>query len=147
MEGLTSIRAVADHFGLPISTLHYWERRGLITPRRHAGSRHYDTDQLYRIALVQMWRDTGTMSIDEIARVLDDDPGWRDIVAARADAITAHMAKLDAARNYLAYLLTCGHPGPLERCPSFRSEVDVPGRPAARPRRPVPVANRPAPAA
>lgn len=147
MEGLTSIRAVADHFGLPISTLHYWERRGLISPWRRAGSRHYDTDQLYRIALIKMWRDTGTMSIDEIARVLEDDPGWRDIVTARADAITEQLAKLDAARDYLSYLLTCRHPGPLERCPGFRSEVAVPGRPAARPRGPVPVASRPAPAA
>lgn len=38
-DGLTPIRDVADHFGLPLSTLHYWERRELVAPTRRAGQR------------------------------------------------------------------------------------------------------------
>ncbi|MEU6034291.1 MerR family DNA-binding transcriptional regulator [Actinomadura sp. NPDC047616] len=39
MDDLIPIRDVADRFALPISTLHYWERRGLLAPRRRAGRR------------------------------------------------------------------------------------------------------------
>lgn len=134
MEALTPIREAADHFGLPLSTLHFWERRGLLQPHRRAGVRCYDTDQLYRIALIQMWREQGQMSIDEIASLLaaDGTAEWRETVAARIAAVEEQRAKLDGARDYLGYLLNCERGGDLERCPGFRERADIPGRRARR---------------
>uniref|UniRef100_UPI0024552E96 helix-turn-helix domain-containing protein n=1 Tax=Nocardia brasiliensis TaxID=37326 RepID=UPI0024552E96 len=59
MPELTDISTVVDHFALPLSTLHYWERRGLLAPHRRGGPREYDDDQHYRIALIKQWGSTG----------------------------------------------------------------------------------------
>ncbi|MFJ9843282.1 helix-turn-helix domain-containing protein [Kitasatospora sp. NPDC101155] len=57
------IGAVACLFGLPVSTLHYWERREVLRPAaRVAGRRYYGPDELYRISLIMAWQDTGLMS-------------------------------------------------------------------------------------
>ncbi|MFD9885577.1 MerR family transcriptional regulator [Streptomyces alboflavus] len=128
MDDLTPIRDVADRFGLPLSTLHYWERRGLVTPHRRAGRRYFDTEQVYRVALIQLWRETGHMSVDEIGTLLRrDDPAadWRGTVHARVAALQAHIDRLAAARTYLGHLLTCAHGHDLERCPDFRATVPL----------------------
>ena len=114
---LIPIRTMADRFGLPISTLHYWERRGLVTPDRRYGRRYYDTDQLHRIALIQLWRDTGQLSLDEIATVLAGRTAthdWRDTVTARMNAIDAQVVQLTTARTYLSHLLGCPREHALE---------------------------------
>ncbi|MCM6773748.1 MerR family transcriptional regulator [Nocardia sp. CDC159] len=125
MPDLIPIRQVADHFALPISTLHYWERRGLITSSRRSGRRCYDRDQIYRIALIRLWRGTGQLPVEEIAAVLDA-PDWRDIVTARIAAIDTERARLDTARAYLRRLLDCPHDAGLEHCDGFRAMVDFP---------------------
>ncbi|GHC75196.1 MerR family transcriptional regulator [Streptomyces flavofungini] len=128
MDELTPIREVADRFGLPLSTLHYWERRGLVAPHRRSGRRYFDAEQVYRVALVKLWRETGLMSIDEIDTLLRRDapaPDWQDTVHARITALQAHIARLDAARSYLGHLLTCAHGHDLERCPDFRATVPL----------------------
>ncbi len=126
MGGYTTIREVSEHFGLPLSTLHYWERRGLIAPERRARQRIYDTDQVYRIALINQWRRTGRLSIEEIAELLDADEHWRDRVDRRIADVDAQLRELEQARAYLVHLSTCKHGPALERCPGFRREVSVP---------------------
>ncbi|WP_459961517.1 MerR family transcriptional regulator [Nocardia sp. IFM 10818] len=126
----TSIRDVTIRFDLPVSTLHYWERRGLITPHRRSGWRYYDRDQLYRIALIRLWRDTGQLSLDEIATVLAGRTAthdWRDTVAARIEAVDSQLRKLKTTRAYLTHLLECQRDNALEQCPEFRSTVELPG--------------------
>ncbi|WP_331772695.1 MerR family transcriptional regulator (plasmid) [Embleya sp. NBC_00888] len=101
-ETLVPVGDVADRFALAVSTLHYWERRGLITPHRRAGRRYYDAEHLYRIALIRIWRDTGLMSLDEIAAVFAGRTAthnWRDTVESRISAIEAQMEQLDTARG------------------------------------------------
>ncbi|MBB5081791.1 MerR family transcriptional regulator [Nonomuraea endophytica] len=119
MDGLTSIRTVADHFGLPISTLHYWERRGLVVPHRRARQRFYDTAQVYRVALIQPWRRSGLMGIDEIAALLSRTENWRDVVDSRMADIDAQQDRPAAARRYLGHLKQCDHGPSLEDCPRF----------------------------
>ncbi|MFE0173685.1 MerR family transcriptional regulator [Streptomyces sp. NPDC059002] len=129
MDDLASIRQVADHFELPVSTLHYWERRGLITPRRRSGRRHYTADQIYRIALIQLWRTTGRMTLDEITEILaerTDTPDWRDTVTARIAAIESQITQLTTARGYLRDLLTCPHDAAPEHCEGFRARITLP---------------------
>ncbi|MVO85415.1 MerR family transcriptional regulator [Streptomyces sp. p1417] len=149
MDELTPIREVADRFGLPLSTLHYWERRGLVEPHRRSGRRYFDSEQVYRVALIQLWRETGLMSVGEIRTLLQGDAGpvpgpspspragtdtnpdpgtspgtdWRQTVLGRVAALDAHIARLGAARTYLTHLLSCDHGPDLERCPDFRATV------------------------
>lgn len=126
---LTEIATVVEHFGVPRSTLHYWERRGLLTAHRRGGRRCYDEDQLYRISLIQAWQTTGRMSLDDIASMLTaraTDPNWRAAVATQIAAIEHSMAELETARRYLDYLLTCRSDGELERCPNYRASVTLP---------------------
>ncbi|GGS23290.1 hypothetical protein GCM10010252_73040 [Streptomyces aureoverticillatus] len=129
MDELTPIREVADRFGLPLSTLHYWERRGLVEPHRRSGRRYFDSEQVYRVALVKLWRETGLMSVEEIRSLLhrDSSPGtdWQATVHGRIVELEARIARLGAARSYLGHLLTCAHGNDLERCPDFRATVPV----------------------
>ncbi|WP_431047269.1 MerR family transcriptional regulator [Streptomyces sp. P1-3] len=125
---LTPIRDVADRFGLPLSTLHYWERRGLVEPHRRSGRRYFDAEQVYRVALIKLWRETGLMPIEEIVILLRRDgagAAWQETVHGRVAALDAHIARLDAARAYLGHLLTCAHGDDLEKCPAFRATVRV----------------------
>ncbi|NQE91590.1 MerR family transcriptional regulator [Nocardia terpenica] len=127
VNDLASIRQVADHFAIPLSTLHYWERRGLLTPARRGGQRYYDRDQLYRIALIRLWRSTAHMSIDEIATILGDSTrphNWRDIVTARITTIETTLTELATARTYLHLLLACPHDNALDHCEGFRAQVN-----------------------
>ncbi|QIB48311.1 helix-turn-helix domain-containing protein [Streptomyces aureoverticillatus] len=130
MDELTPIREVADRFELPLSTLHYWERRGLVEPHRRSGRRYFDSEQVYRVALIKLWRETGLMSVEEIHSLLHRaaPPGtdWQSTVHARITTLEAHIARLEAARSYLGHLLTCAHGNDLERCPDFRATVPVP---------------------
>ncbi|MFJ2774582.1 MerR family transcriptional regulator [Streptomyces sp. NPDC087300] len=129
MDDLASIRQVADHFDLPVSTLHYWERRGLVTPRRRFGQRYYDADQIYRVALIRLWRTTGQMPLNEIIAVLAepaDTSDWRDTVTARIAAIEAQLTRLDTACGYLRELLACPHDAALEQCEGFRARIALP---------------------
>lgn len=127
MHDLISVRQVADRFGLPISTLHYWERRGLITPHRRGGTRWYDTDQVYRVALIQRWREQGLLSVEEISRALPSNDDWRETIARHIEEIEEQRAALDRAHAYLRRMLNCRHGDDgrrLEQCPEFRREVD-----------------------
>jgi DNA-binding transcriptional MerR regulator len=129
MAELTDITEVVDHFGLALSTLRYWERRGLLTSHRRSGRRCYDTDQLYRIALIRHWRDTGMMSIKDIRAILTHSSAsghWTATVDGQIDAIDARIAALEAARGYLRHLRGCRHPGSPEFCPDFRALVELP---------------------
>jgi DNA-binding transcriptional MerR regulator len=126
MNDLTGIREVADEHGLALSTLHYWERRGLITAHRRSGQRYYDADQRYRIALIRAWQSTGLMSLDEIDAVLRGRTratDWREVVSDRIAAINSQMEKLRTARGYLDHLLSCPRDNPAADCPELRREI------------------------
>ncbi|WP_028924279.1 MerR family transcriptional regulator [Pseudonocardia acaciae] len=137
---MTPIGVVVDHFGIPLSTLHYWERRGLLTAHRRAGRRCYDRDQLYRISLIQHWQATGLMNLDEIAELLtaragDPEPQpWHATVTARITAIDDRIAELTTARGYLTQLMGCRCGHELERCSDYRAAVTLPAPDMAVPR-------------
>lgn len=122
------IATVADHYDLPISTLHHWERQNLLVPHRRAGRRVYNRDQVYRIALIKLWRTTGRLGLTDIGAVLDRETEgeWRAIISARMRALEAEMETLAAAHEYLRTLLECRQHGDPARCPGFRASVSLP---------------------
>lgn len=57
--------------GLPVSTLHFYERKGLISPERSAsGHREYDEADLTWIAFIERLKETG-MPLAQIKRYAD----------------------------------------------------------------------------
>lgn len=119
---LVGIGEAARRFGLAESALRYWEERGLLAPAaRRAGSRRYGPNELHRIGLIHMWRETGLMSLDDIARVLGaHSPQWRDTVRDRLAVIEQQQARLEAAKQHLEHLLTCPDDDPAGECPYLR---------------------------
>lgn len=123
-----SIAAVAGHFGVPISTLHFWERQGLLTPHRRSGRRYYSHEQMYRIALIHLWRSAADLGLADIAAVLDAgaDNDWRPVIRDRMVAIRAQQAELAKSYAYLEQLLGCRADGPADQCAVFRATVAAP---------------------
>ncbi|MDT0347518.1 MerR family transcriptional regulator [Streptomyces litchfieldiae] len=125
---LLPIGSVARHFGLPVSTLHYWERVGLLRPaRRVAGRRFYGPEEMRRIALVTLWQRTGMMSLEEIGAVLEGRrgrAGWQETVGTRIEEIDAQLRRLTAARAYLSHMLECPRDNPARDCPKLHAEID-----------------------
>lgn len=129
MNVLVPIGDVAAYFDLPISTLHYWERRGLITTQRRSGRRCYDLEQRHRIALIRLWRDTGLLSLDDIATVFAGcatTHHWRETVTGRISAIEDRISQLGIARDYLTHILDCPSDNPATDCPELRAQVAGP---------------------
>ncbi|PZF82189.1 MerR family transcriptional regulator [Jiangella anatolica] len=119
------IGAVAARFGLAVSTLRYWEERGLLrAAERRAGRRRHGPDEVHRIALIQLWRETGLMSLDDIGAVLTGGASWRDVVEHRVAAIEQQLTRLGAAKAHLEHLLTCPSAHPADDCPYLRAEAE-----------------------
>ncbi|MBF6129581.1 MerR family transcriptional regulator [Nocardia brasiliensis] len=121
-QDLVGIGTAAKRFGLAESALRYWEKRGLLRPaQRRSRWRLYGDDELHRIGLIQMWRETGLMNLDEIGTVLAArNHEWRPAVQQRLDEIAQQQQRLSAARAMLEHLLTCPDPNPAEACPYLR---------------------------
>lgn len=124
-----SIGKVAERFGVEISTLRWWEKRGLLVPSgRESGRRRYDAADLRRIALIQLLQDTALMSLDEIRTVLggggSGPDGWRQAVKARLAVCDEQMVRLEWAQAYLSHTLTCPSGDPVRECPYLDEEVD-----------------------
>jgi DNA-binding transcriptional MerR regulator len=135
------IGAVIRATGLPASTLHYYEERGLITPAgRHGLRRQYDAGVLDRLGLIALLQTAG-FSLDEIAPIVAPDGAPRidrAQLAARADAIDAQVLQLQALSNGLRHAAACPAPSHME-CPTFRGMVEEASRrsPAAQCRAPA----------
>jgi len=124
--GPVSITEVAQLFGLTVSTLRYWEERGLVSAsERRGGRRWYGGAELHRIGLIQMWQDTGRMSLDEISLLLDggSDGVWRAAVLDRLQAIDQQIELLQAGRVHLEHLLNCPRDQPASECEYLREAV------------------------
>jgi DNA-binding transcriptional MerR regulator len=138
------ISELADEVGVPVSTVRFYERIGLLgAPERTTGGyRNYDTGSATRLLFVSRARRLG-LSCDQIAQLL---PVWDGTncsaaqdevsrliddkqveIAARIDELTAFSAQLDGVRLALAAssatsacrtdLTCCVPPGPLELVP------------------------------
>lgn len=123
---VTEIREMADRLAVPLSTLHYWERHGLVQPQRHGGRRYYTPEQAHQLTLIRLWQATGLMSLDEIAAVLasrSNSGAWREVVTGRIAAINAQLDQLRTARAHLGHLLSCPRDDPAAECPKLRADT------------------------
>jgi DNA-binding transcriptional MerR regulator len=116
------IGEVAQRAGVPVSTLRFYEQKGLIASTGRRGLRRlFDTNVLDRLALIALARTAG-FSLDEIARMFA--PGGqacidRQMLADKAEELDRTIRQLSAMRDGLRHAAACPAPTHLE-CPTFR---------------------------
>jgi DNA-binding transcriptional MerR regulator len=116
------IGEVAQRAGVPVSTLRFYEQKGLIASTGRRGLRRlFDADVLDRLALIALARTAG-FALDEIARMFG--PGGqpcldRQMLADKAEELDRTIRQLSAMRDGLRHAAACPAPTHLE-CPTFR---------------------------
>lgn len=115
MEYLT-VGEVAERSGLPISTIHFWESKGLIrSTRSHGNQRRFARPELRRIAVIKIGQRAG-IPLAEIRGVLATLPADRAVSARNWAALSNRwkrslddrIARLSALRDQLGQCIGCG---------------------------------------
>jgi MerR family redox-sensitive transcriptional activator SoxR len=116
MSELLGVGAVAARSGVAVSTLHYYETRGLIASLRSGGNqRRYRRDVLRRIAFIRAAQQVG-IGLDEIALALSALPqqraptkaDWTQLSKRWRDQLTARIDGLQRLRDQLDGCIGCG---------------------------------------
>ena len=117
---MLDIGEVTAASGVAPSTLHVWERHGLIEPVARSGlRRQYADDVLDTIAVIVVCQDSG-FTLAEIAELLAPDAfvNGKPLLEQKLDQLRRRRVELDAAISGLEHAIACPHPHPME-CPDF----------------------------
>jgi DNA-binding transcriptional MerR regulator len=116
------IGEVAQRCGIAVSTLRFYEEKGLIASVGRRGLRRlFDAGVVERLALISVGRAAG-FSLGEIARMFAPDGRPRidrQMLAAKADELEKTIRELSAMRDGLRHAAACRAPSHME-CPTFR---------------------------
>jgi DNA-binding transcriptional MerR regulator len=126
MGNLIDIGEVRARTGLPASTLHYYERNGLIRSAERAGlRRQYEADTIQRLAVIVLCQ-RGGFSLEEITGLLatGGEPAWKDLVQAKLAQLRSQIRSLRSIERGLTHALACPSDNVL-RCEHFRAELDA----------------------
>ena len=111
-----SVGQVAARSGLAVSTLHFYEREGLISSTRNEGNqRRYGRDTLRRLAFVRASQRVG-IPLADIAEALDQLPkrrtpgeaDWARLSAAWRERLEEQIDQLVRLRDDLTLCIGCG---------------------------------------
>ena len=133
-----TIGRMSARAGLPISTLHFYERRGLIASQRDGANRRvYPRETLRRVAVIKVAQRAG-VTLAEIERALShlptkrapDTADWERLASIWHEDLTARIETLTALRDKLRLCIGCGCLS-VERCalanPEDRLGAEGPG--------------------
>lgn len=115
------IGVVAKHSGLPVSTLRFYEEKGLIHSIGRNGLRRvFDDSILERLALIALGRQAG-FSLDEISSTFTEHGPKidRQQLMRKADEIDKTIKQLTSLRDGLKHAAACSAPTHFE-CPKFQ---------------------------
>ncbi|WP_049870504.1 redox-sensitive transcriptional activator SoxR [Pseudomonas cremoricolorata] len=121
---LLSPSQVAKAAGVAISTLHFYEREGLITAERNAGNqRRYRNDVLRRVAVIKIAQQVG-ISLRDIAQRLAQLPTdrapnarqWTQLSRQWRSELDSRIDALLLLRDSLSGCIDCGCLS-LKECP------------------------------
>ena len=115
---MVRISELARAAGVGISTVRFYERRGLVNPttRTHGGYRHYDQEALRRLKFIRRAARLG-FTLTEVEQILafsTELDGLEDVITEKVGEIEQRMRDLDRVR--LA-LLDVAANGVQEQCP------------------------------
>ena len=111
-----SVGEVARRSGVAVSTVHFYERRGLISAWRSSGNqRRYERAALRRIAIVKVAQQLGIPLAEIKARLAslpsDRTPGkqdWAKLAAGWRAELDRRIARLERLRDNLDGCIGCG---------------------------------------
>ena len=111
-----SVGEVATRAGVAVSTLHFYERKGLIRSLRSAGNqRRYPRSILRRVAVIKVAQSTGIPLVEiaeALSRLPEDRPltkeDWRKLSERWQKGLDARIARLTALRDQLTSCIGCG---------------------------------------
>jgi MerR family redox-sensitive transcriptional activator SoxR len=107
---------VAARSGVPVSTIHFYEARGLLSSWRSTGNqRRYSRDVLRRVAIVKVAQRLG-LPLSMIKQAIDSLPGgrtptardWQRLSAEWRDELDRRIALLQQLRGELDGCIGCG---------------------------------------
>lgn len=123
------IGQVSRRTGVPVSTLRFYEEKGLIAAVGRRGlRRQFDASVLERLAFIALGRIAG-FSLDEIALMFAPDGRPRidrQKLANKADELDRKIRELTAMRNGLRHAAACPARSHME-CPNFRRMLRAAG--------------------
>jgi MerR family redox-sensitive transcriptional activator SoxR len=121
-----TVGRVARRCGVKVSTLHFYEKKGLIRSWRNAGNqRRYKADVLRRISVIKAAQKMG-ISLEEIRRALATLPDnrtptagdWAALSANWRNDLDARIAYLERLRDLLTGCIGCGCLS-MKNCPIY----------------------------
>ncbi|HTV96258.1 MAG TPA: redox-sensitive transcriptional activator SoxR [Steroidobacteraceae bacterium] len=113
---LLSVGEVAARSGVPVSTIHFYEAKGLVSSRRSAGNqRRYGRDVLRRVAIIRVAQRLG-LPLAMIKQAIDSLPGgrtptakdWKRLSAEWRMELDRRIALLQRLRGELDGCIGCG---------------------------------------
>ncbi len=119
-----TVGQVAERSGVAVSTLHFYEAKGLIASRRNASNhRRYPREVLRRVAVIRVAQRAG-IPLAEIRAALESLPNertptaadWKQLSAQWQADLDARIAHLTELRDQLGDCIGCGCLS-VETCP------------------------------
>lgn len=126
MGELVDIGEVRARTGLSPSTLHYYERHGLIRSVARCGlRRQYEAGTIERLAVIVLCQ-RGGFRLAEIAELFatGGEAGWRDLVRAKLAEVRSQIDALGSVERGLTHALGCPSDN-VFACEHFRAELDA----------------------
>ena len=123
-ETYLTIGQISQRSGVPISTLHFYERKGLIgSERNSANHRVYRRELLRRVTVIKVAQRAG-ITLAEISEAMShlpmdrvpDTADWAALAEVWHDDLTTRLETLTALRDKMAICIGCGCLS-VERCP------------------------------
>ena len=128
---ILTVGQLSQRSGVAISTLHFYETKGLITSSRNSGNqRQYNRDILRRVALIKVAQGLG-ISLSEIKNSLDKLPqnkkpsnaDWKIVSKKWEKDLSQRITQMTKMRNQLNSCIGCGCLS-LRECP-LRNPFDM----------------------
>lgn len=111
-----SVGQIAKRSGIPVSTLHFYEAKGLIKSERNAGNqRRYPRHILRQLAVIRVAQSLG-LSLAEIKEHLDTLPhdgppsakDWKRLSSEWSRELEEKIEKMTALKEKLTVCIGCG---------------------------------------
>lgn len=139
-EANWSVGKVAQRCGVKVSTLHFYEEKGLIRSTRNAGNqRRYRADVLRRVSVIKAAQKMGISlaAIKHAFATLPDErtptaADWRKLSSRWCDELNTRIAYLERLRDSLTGCIGCGCLS-MKNCPIYNAD-DILGQAGSGPR-------------
>ncbi|PAJ75497.1 redox-sensitive transcriptional activator SoxR [Pseudoalteromonas sp. NBT06-2] len=131
-EANLTVGYIAKRCGIKVSTLHFYEEKGLIRSWRNQGNqRRYKRDVLRRIAVIKAAQKIG-IKLDDIKQTFSDLPNertpckgdWAKLSANWQKQLDARIAYMQKLRDSVKGCIGCGCLS-MENCPIYNPNDEL----------------------